>query len=388
MIRKVRHVPVYLNHRIRDLLDDSLLFAHGARQAWVRRWLSSALYQIHQLHSLITDPEEHHLYVLRGAAQPGAATLSVGLAGIWQFGILNNIRYYQHILFDDGQSEVEDLGSFPINQLKARSLELAERTDLVIVHTHHLRMFTPPAGRWAASPEKVRSVMDFEPGETWEDIAAGMRQDENLRRIRKAGFTSCLTRSLSAFDLFYNRMYVPLVSRRHSDYGSIDQYENLRRVFHQHGAIMQILDSSRQPVSAAQVYLRHGVFTGIVNGVLDGRTDLIKKGAQAALYYFGIQYAFENGFRRFDAGRSDPFKDDGVYRHKQSWGLNPSLDDWAPNDVLFWVPNGSAAALDWLDAHPLIPEFASSGAGSDGLIRRAVPGAHPYAHAQSQRPKG
>ena len=380
MIRKVRRLPVYLNHRIRDLLDDSLLYAHGARQTWVRHWLSAALYQIHQLHSLVTDPEEHHLYVLRGAAQPGGAPLSVGLAGIWQFGILNNIRYYQHILFDGGQSEVEDLGSFPVNQLKARAFRLAERADLVIIHSHHLRMFTPPAGRWAASPEKVRSVMDFKPGETWDDVLGRMRQDENLRRIRKAGFTSCLTRSPSAFDFFYNRMYVPLVNRRYDGYGSIDQYENLRRVFHRHGAILQVLDPANQPVSAAQVYLRHGVFTGIVNGVLDGRTDLIKKGAQAALYYFGIRYAFENGFRRFDAGRSDPFKDDGVYRHKQLWGLTPSLDDWAPNDVLFWVPDGSGAALDWLEAHPLIPEFARSGAGSAGAVQRAASSAQPCTH--------
>lgn len=65
------------------------------------------------------------------------------------------------------------------------------------------------------------------------------------------------------------------------------------------------------------------------------------------LYWEAIKFAIENGFRRFDFGRSTP--GEGTYKFKEQWGAKPTQLYWQ-----YWSRNGSAVA----DLSPKNPRFS------------------------------
>jgi hypothetical protein len=58
----------------------------------------------------------------------------------------------------------------------------------------------------------------------------------------------------------------------------------------------------------------------VASGVLDGRTDLLRKGAVAALYVHAIQHARRQGCAKVFLGGSRPSLHDGLFRYKNKWG--------------------------------------------------------------------
>lgn len=53
------------------------------------------------------------------------------------------------------------------------------------------------------------------------------------------------------------------------------------------------------------------------------------------LYWTALQYALDNGFRKFDFGRSTP--GEGTYKFKEQWGAKPILLNWQ-----YLLPNGAS----------------------------------------------
>jgi FemAB-related protein (PEP-CTERM system-associated) len=58
-----------------------------------------------------------------------------------------------------------------------------------------------------------------------------------------------------------------------------------------------------------------------------------KLGPNMLLYWRALQYACENGYKRFDFGRSTP--GEGTYRFKEQWGSRPVQLYWH-----YWMANG------------------------------------------------
>ncbi|MEJ2033790.1 MAG: hypothetical protein P8Y63_12295, partial [Deltaproteobacteria bacterium] len=64
----------------------------------------------------------------------------------------------------------------------------------------------------------------------------------------------------------------------------------------------------------------------VLVGVADNINREIYKGIFAALYYYTILYAYNNGFTEIDFLGSRPILDDGLFRYKRKWGteIRPS----------------------------------------------------------------
>jgi hypothetical protein len=74
----------------------------------------------------------------------------------------------------------------------------------------------------------------------------------------------------------------------------------------------------------------------------------------SAFYYHTIKYGFEQGLQRYDVGECRPFTTDGIYLHKQRWGMYPVRDLWGTREWMLWAPDQSPVAMQWLNAHPLV----------------------------------
>jgi len=261
-------------------------------------------------------------------------------------------------LFTEGQADREDLGDCRPRDFINRAHALADGVDMVVIEQNRLAPFQARRGEWLRTDLEVRFIFEIKDDETWEDLRKRFkRQKRNLSLIRRHGFTCRVASSPEEFDFFYDRMYIPMVQRRHSGYGKIEP-RDIQFKYFQSGVLLQVLSPDNQPVSAGLLLPDNLVLFYTSNGLTDGSMEWFRRGALAALYYFSIQYGYENGFRILDLGSTRPFLRDGIYTHKSQWDMQP-VEDWREsNDWTFWVPAGSEAAFCWLRENLFDPRFA------------------------------
>jgi hypothetical protein len=362
ILKKVQRIPHYVDNGIYSRLSTMLEFTYGLRTQKLRSILEQPVYQMMQLEGLLNQNGAGVLYHIRGTAKVDHRPLSVAFIGTWEIGQRNSLPFFQHLMFDEGTTEVECLGEYPARQFQRVAQNQAGQVDLVAYKSTNLLTWRPDHGDWVIGPDGIRMVFDFDSNETWADYERRMRkQNENIRRLKKAGFQYCISDREEDFSYFYHQMHVPMVKTRYQDYGDILHEQGLLLVFRKKGHILLIKDSTGSVVSGGFQYVNRGVLYGLLNGVRDGDETLIKKGALNALYYFGIKWAFEQGLTRFDVGLCPSFVTNGLFQHKRRWGLQPELNYWKPNSMLFWAPHSSPSALSWMKAHLFLPQFAKWG---------------------------
>ncbi|MGB7740559.1 MAG: hypothetical protein WBM03_15740, partial [Steroidobacteraceae bacterium] len=134
-------------------------------------------------------------------------------------------------------------------------------------------------------------------------------------------------------------------------------------------ALMEILREGE--IVAGQVLFGDGQsMKSLWTGTAGGQFGQQSQGVFPALYYFGVLYAFENGYREADYGGSRPLLSDGIFQLKRRWGGHV-YDGWI-RDTLFFLPtNLGQANLGFLTRHPLIARC-----GHD-LVGKVCLGAEP-----------
>lgn len=263
-------------------------------------------------------------------------------------------EYLQHILFRPDTVVVTPLESFAMLRVGRQAEQLAEENDLVITDGNGSLPWRPPYGRWVHTPNWIRMEFVLEPDETWEDIESRFRAHKNnIKRVQQNGFTYRVSHDEADFDLFYDQMYVPLITNRHAEYGAVDQKESMRKEFHD-GFLFMIDDADGNPVAGQLTYVHNKTMYSINSGVLEGSKELHSKGALSAIYYFSIRWCFENGMERFEMGSCRPFETDGLYQYKLRWGMTPTPDLWGTREWTLWSPHNSPVADAWLYAHPVV----------------------------------
>jgi hypothetical protein len=147
---------------------------------------------------------------------------------------------------------------------------------------------------------------------------------EDRRRIRKYGLVYAISHKRRDFDDFYENMYVPYIRKRFGEMGGISSARYLRHAFRQGGLIFVEQNGARL---AGTLFSRYGkAITFEKMGTRNGEDAILKMGAMAALYVFGIEYARKTGCRFVDFGGCRPLLQDGVLRYKSKWGARV-IDD-------------------------------------------------------------
>jgi hypothetical protein len=154
-----------------------------------------------------------------------------------------------------------------------------------------------------------------------EDILTGMNQNmrRNLRQMHKQGFSCVFTQKQEDFDLFYYRMYRPYIGER---FGTrvvpLEEYDYLYRRFRQGGLIL--VKRGQEPISGMLCRTVGDTCEADQMGVLERQFDLVRKGANVALWWFMMDWARSNGLRLFDFGASRAQTANGTFNFKRQWG--------------------------------------------------------------------
>lgn len=141
---------------------------------------------------------------------------------------------------------------------------------------------------------------------------------EELRRIRKAGFTYEISRSRSQFDDFFDNMYIPQIRKSHGRSAVILDKGTYLKLFNK---LELLLVKGGDAVIAGELISYEGGMPRLTAvGIRNSDSELLRQGALAACYLFALQYLGQQGYSTIDLGDSRGFVNDGVLSYKRKWG--------------------------------------------------------------------
>jgi len=150
---------------------------------------------------------------------------------------------------------------------------------------------------------------------------------EDLRRIRKAGFSYRITTDPDAIRRFHTRYVTALLTSRFPEDGKPEPLENALRRLDEGGELI-CLDLDGEWVAGIFNAVGERTYDLGAAGIRDGDEDIRRKHAIAALIVRSFERAVELGRDEATLGRSVPFLGKGPIWFKAKWGgvlrLNPS----------------------------------------------------------------
>ena len=289
-----------------------------------------------------------HVQVLRGTARTSGQEVRLLAAGLPRWSA--QVGEY----FFAGAPVVEKSTHVPVWSLQRHLDQWQAAADLTLVGIDRIsaRLFLarnylampPLVSYWAAVPES---------------LPAYLRQRSSVasdfRRVKKRDYASHLSTAAGDLDLFYEHYFKPYILGRHAKNARLTPRWMLRLVFRS-GAI-QWLTLNGERVAADLVTKQGRDYHLVVTGIRDGRQDLLRQGALAALYVHSLDHARQFGCTRILLGSSRAFLHDGLTRYKGKWmdGLTQDDGHITANHVLLLRWNRLAGPVaDFLSQSGLI----------------------------------
>lgn len=295
-------------------------------------------------------PKAIHLWHSSGKTRSGETGTLISA------GIEPRADYFPTLFFESDYVS-KPLGAVSARRLRSRIEELRPSVDLVAMRLDRIQARLLFDRSYIRVPEWIRSSLQV-PAEV-QSLASGhnsLRQD--LRLIRKHGFTVATSSDEEAFECFYQGMYVPHGRGRHGP----DAHLRSRSILHAsfRSGVLLLVQQEGETIAGLVIEKRRSEvnFAGI--GVRGGEERLLKMGALSAAYYFGLCHARQNGFAKVDLGGTRPCCTDSLLRYKKKWGATIEARSINTNDyILDWsVTNPAIAAL--LEKYPLIVRDGSA----------------------------
>lgn len=188
----------------------------------------------------------------------------------------------------------------------------------------------------------------------WESTVRSFRKttrNNDLRLIRRNQYRFEVTNDPEIIGAFYDNMYVPSAGRRHGTASIIAPKKHvLKRA--QQGKLLQVYRGD-ELVIAGVIYPEADVLYFLWQGSPPLFQERPPEGAASALYYFGIQYAFDNGISTVDFAGTRAFLDFGDFRFKRKWGARVD-DAFSPNSVLMRPLNNDENTITFCERFPVI----------------------------------
>ena len=337
-----------LNERFNRISYELLWSLYGHPQSWRFRRLLPVAHQVQLIGKLFLKPPTVHKKLVEGLAAENGTRLRMAY-----LGPETSYEWLIYRFFGENEVSRKDLGTCGLTALKRETARLADQADIIVVERNSILHWRPRSGTWVIMPEEVHMVMDFTPGQTWEQIEKQFKRtmEYNLRKVRKAGFQLEFAQLPQELEPFYENMYYPYTLQRHKDHAQLASFEYIQG-FLDHAELKMVRLPEGQVVGGYLCQHRGKVMHWLYNGVLDGDQKWMEQGAFSALYYLGVRKDFERGIDRVDIGGVVPFEDDSLYQHKKRWGFRPEPNPWSYTDWLLWAPDETSSAAEWIKNHP------------------------------------
>ena len=286
-------------------------------------------------------------------------------ATVFVFGAKGSWPFIAELVFSRLEKK-EELGRILIGRLPRFLASQATRPDIVIVHADEVYRRLLRKRGFVHLPEWVSFRFDLSrpPEQTWKQ-ARSKNLQENMRRIRKYGYTSVVTHDPAQFDFFYQEMYLPYIPRKYGESTELVGPQFMRLFFE--SGLLLLVKSGDEIVSGSIIIAGTAGAKAMAIGVREGKEKFRREGALAACYYFTTLWAWGKGYPSVDFGECRPFFDDGLFYFKKRWGMR--LERYSHRHNAFGLAIApTAAALDFLQANPFIVQ------GRHGLEGRVLAG--------------
>jgi serine/alanine adding enzyme len=178
-----------------------------------------------------------------------------------------------------------------------------------------LRHFAAPHGELPAKTPKVTMIIDLSDNgdRQWKGFNAKLRNQ--IRKAEKSGL-QIVTGGPDLLDGFYQ-----VFCRNMRDLGTpvygIDFFRNILNVFPQTTKIFSVTHNDTIIASGIASWFRDTLELPWASSIRKYKSLCPNN----ILYWGSIKFAIEQGFSKFDFGRSTP--NEGTYRFKEQWGAQP-----------------------------------------------------------------
>jgi len=177
---------------------------------------------------------------------------------------------------------------------------------------------------------------------------------DDIRKIKKYGFTYEFTSDPKKFELFYQNIYLPFILDRHGKQvlpEAID-YLEIKTMFEK-GRLL-LVKENREIISGFVIYSQSKTAVFMYAGV-KLEPDYLTKSAGSALYYFFINWAKKQGFKVLKFGGARPFLEDGLFRYKRKWGMTAKISSTIYGVLGFKSSEGNVEkAMKFIENNPLM----------------------------------
>lgn len=214
-----------------------------------------------------------------------------------------------------------------------------------------------------------RVLQSLDISDSWENIRRLFHKNpiEVERKIRKYNLLNKISNSMEDFDLFFHRMYLPLIDKQFRNSSIIDSYQKMKDIF-LNGFLLFVMEDGKAIAGGLCLRKDNVLFFERI-GVLDAGETYLKKGAQSAVYYFVIRHAKDLGLQKVDLTTSRSFLNDGVYRHKREWGAAVYPDDKSSGWMYFFNLGCSEKVFRFYERNPVIINTEEGLKGVVGIER-------------------
>lgn len=284
--------------------------------------------------------------LLRGALKGSDEEISV-----LYVGRRVNYPYLCRMMFEEHRAVENEISNlFAFRKHMDRMSDAADVVVLDLGWPYNRRFIS--RGGYLEVPDWINLAVEFP--DAWEDVVGNFRRTarkHDLRLIRRNGYRCEPVNSRKAIETFYNEMYVPFVKHRHSAESVIAP----RRLVIKRALQGQLLQIFRGDdiVAAGIIYPEREIMFSLWLGIPRKYLNDQPEAAISALYFFGIQYAFDNGYEVFDFTGTRAFLGDGAYQFKRRWG--PVIEDsFSPGSILIQPKRGNRKAALFCQQVPVL----------------------------------
>ncbi len=289
--------------------------------AFVKLHPDSTLYHLFAWKRVVEETYGHKTYYLMALKTLDSAPPQTEVVtGILPLVHLKNFLFGNSLVsvpfFDMGGVLADDIDSE--RELIAAAVKLGQSLKSRNLELRHLRE-TP--GPWSTRTDKVRMLLDLP--DSAESLMKSFKSKlrSQINKAMKDGLRSEIggKELLSAFyEVFLVNMRdlgSPVHSKRLME-SVLTHFPNEARVV--------IVSHSGKPIAGSIVV---GFKQVLENPWASSLRRFSHLNANMLLYWTMLEYGCENGFKKFDFGRSTP--DEGTYKFKAQWGAKPEPLNWA-----------------------------------------------------------
>ena len=309
---------------------------------FIQRTIIPTLHKGKEFARMLVQPYLY-LYELRGQSQAGPLTVTYGGLGYAK-------PMLKKMLFDQEPTERE-IGRVSVLRPTTKLLDTAS-SDLTIIESSQylIRMLSVHSG--IKLPFRVQLVLDIQ-GD-WQAVEERFRPNTR-RHIRKAKqydrFEYEISRHEQDLDMFYHRMYLPTVKKRHGALAAIlperEAYQILR-----HGWLFLVKRDDTY-ICGSLGHEQQGTVEFKEMGVLNGDMQLMQEGGVEAMNYLRIRWAHQEGFKELSFGDCWPYLS-GIFLFKRKWGAAVSIPCHEHKQIWIRIQRDTPAVSQFLESNPCI----------------------------------